>query len=156
MRKIRVLSKKSFSEYLEQQGINEGNIEHSNCYYICIEPTGGPNSEPIFKETHFNVLPMIFDDVEKDEKKWGEEVQYFFEAKAMTAEQGQEIVNFIKQIHDNSECIIYCTHGESRSGAVGSFATKYFEQDYTEFLNDNPKVGPNPYVLDTLMTLSKT
>ena len=153
MRNIHVLSKQGFRDHCEQNAVREEIIEYINCSFVCIDPTGGPDSDSIFENEHPNVLRVVFDDVEQDERKWGEDVQHFFEAKAMTVEQGQQIVNFLKAVPENNDLFIFCSKGESRSGAVGIFATELYEQDLDKFLSENPYVGPNEFVLKTLREL---
>lgn len=149
-KRVKVFSKNGFREHMETNAIREEVIEYINCYFICIEPTGGPDSDPIFVNSHPNVLQLSFDDVEQDERKWGEEVQYYFEAKAMTEEQGEKIFRFVNTIPDNSDLVVYCSKGESRSGAVGLFATELYENDMNVFMLENPGIGPNMHVYNTL------
>lgn len=153
-RRVKVLSKNGFREHMETNAIREEIIEFINCQFICIEPTGGPDSEPIFTKSHPNVLSLAFDDVECDERKWGEDVQYYFEAKAMTDEQAEKIFRFVTAVPDNNDLIIYCCKGESRSGAVGVFATELYDNDMNVFMFENPQVGPNEFVLKKLQDLA--
>lgn len=150
---VRVLDKQSFRNYCEHNSLHEKVIETSNCSVVCIDPTGGPDSDPMFENSHPNVLRVVFDDVEKDERKWGENVKQYFDAKAMTIEQGKSIVDFLKTVPNNNNLFIYCSRGKSRSGAVGVFATELYNQDLNEFLENNPQVGPNKFVLETLREL---
>jgi len=67
------------------------------------------------------------------------------------------IVDFIEQLHKSEEdtnLIIHCTAGISRSGAVGTFASDYIGNSYDDFISDNPYVMANPYVLRILKRVS--
>ncbi len=150
MIKIHVFSKNNFRKYLEQYAIDDNNVESVNKYFICIEPTGGPDCVPIFKRQHQNVLTVVFDDVERDERKWGPDVQHYFDAVAMTIDQGKQIADFIKLIPDSGELVIHCSKGQSRSGAIGIFAAEHFKQNVSDLLRDYPEIYPNKHVLEVL------
>ena len=62
-----------------------------------------------------------FDDVPKDIKKWGPDIQAYFNAIAITEEQAKNLVEFIRDITFNSLVHIHCFKGESRSKAVADF-----------------------------------
>lgn len=134
--KTYVYSKDRFINEMTVRNITDSNVEESPEFFICIDPTGGPKSEPFFKENHHNVIKLQFDDCEQDEVKWGEKIQSYYDAKAMTFDQAKEIIFFLKKIPSNAAVNIYCWHGESRSVAVASLL--------------NNKEDGNPHVLKLL------
>jgi predicted protein tyrosine phosphatase len=152
MRRIFVFSKDVLLDYLKNNNINDDNVENIDKYFICIDPTGGPHNFLIFQKYHKNVLRLEFDDVDKDERKWGDTIHQWVDAKVITTEQVAEIVGFLKSVPDNCELIINCTQGMSRSGAVAVYATLLFEQSLVKLIEENPQIGPNKYVLDRLRT----
>ena len=89
-------------------------------YYISILPTGGPKGTPIFKIASKNVITLVFDDVIENQikDKWPDGIGTFT-AQAMTEDQADELVNFIKAIPAGSIINIHCVDGKSRSVAVG-------------------------------------
>ena len=97
-----------------------------NEFFICVEPSGGPDSNDYFVQSHSNVVSVIFDDVSEDRKKWGADVQKWFEAKAMTENHAIILINFIKTIKPDSHVHIYCTKGFSRSKSVADFIREEF------------------------------
>ena len=119
--KTQVYSKETFIKEMNSRGINDSTVSSVPEYFICIDPTGGPHSVKFFKEEHPNVIRLQFDDCESDETKWGENIQAFYEAKAMVLEQAEIIVNFVKSMPADAIVNIFCTKGMSRSVAVASF-----------------------------------
>ena len=77
-------SKKDFVSKMQSENITDVTVEDTNDYYICIDSTGGPNSEPYFKQFHPNVLNLCFDDVAEDQTNWGEDIQSYYKAVAPT------------------------------------------------------------------------
>ena len=61
-----------------------------------------------------------------------------------------EMFNTIKNSNEDSTLIIHCHAGISRSGAVGIFATDFFDYDFWTFRRDNPNVSPNYMILRML------
>ena len=144
--KIYVISKLEFDAYCEKFNLNDNNIELNKNLY-CISIHGLSEKEiPYFKFNHTNVLNLRFDDVESDSAH----------GKAMTIEQGMEIISFLKnmEINNNTMLLVHCYAGISRSGAVGTFCNEYFNQDKTEFINRNKHILPNGAILRILHNLT--
>lgn len=121
--KIKIYSKDTFVKAMESRNINDSTVESFTEFFICIDPTGGPDTEHYFKQLHNNVLNLKFDDCHVDETKWGNDIQAFYSAKAMIKEQADRIINFVKTIPEDVTINIHCTKGQSRSVAVASFLT---------------------------------
>jgi len=118
--KVHILSKYLFEQYMKAHGVNDANVENkTDVMLISILNTDdvGDNT-PYFKTNHSNVLVLKFDDVEVD-LNWEQDEQ-FYGAKAFTEEQAQLIINFINKNKDKKTCIVHCSAGISRSGAVGT------------------------------------
>jgi hypothetical protein len=65
---VQVYSRYGFEEVT---AFTDQNVdEFPNEYFICIHATGWIHAIPYFKQPHKNVLNLVFDDVEKDRKKW--------------------------------------------------------------------------------------
>jgi predicted protein tyrosine phosphatase len=115
----------------------------NNVFFICINSTKLIHSIPYFKEKHDNVINLYFDDVlrsgPKEEELWFTRGHPFFDRTAMSKEQGEELVNFISKIPNNSEVYVYCAKGQSRSGAVEDF-----------LMNRPVSSGSNSHVYNTL------
>ena len=88
-------SKKDFVSKMQKENITDTTVEDTNDYYICIDSTGGPDSEPYFKQFHPNVLNLCFDDVSTDSTNWGEDIKDYYTAVAPTLTQIQHISNFL-------------------------------------------------------------
>jgi predicted protein tyrosine phosphatase len=102
-------------------GTKDATVDSCGHYFICIDSTGGPDSDAYFQQAHANVIRLVFDDVEVDSKNWGPDVQAYYNAVAMREEQAQELFNFIQTIPKNSTINIHCAKGQSRSVAIRSF-----------------------------------
>ena len=69
----------------------------------------------------------------------------------------KKIIDFVDEIQKDkkdSDMVIHCSAGISRSGAVGTFVCDYCGLDYNEFLKSNPYIMSNPYVLRILRRCS--
>ena len=130
---VKIFSRKEFTKDLYNTGE----------FFICINSSGGPDFEPILKLTEPNVLNLWFDDVEKDEYKWGEDVKMWFNAVAITHDQADTLYRFIEQIPQKASVNIYCSKGVSRSGAVAEFLSR--ERNAVVLCNNT--VDPNRRVL---------
>jgi len=118
---VKVFSKKNFVAVMLDNNISDASVEASGEYFICIDSTGGPDSQPYFSETHSNVIRLVFDDVEIDSLNWGADIQAYYEAKSMCEDHAVDLFKFIQTIPKNSTINIHCAKGQSRSVAVKSF-----------------------------------
>lgn len=118
---VRVFSKKDFVNTMVAEGVTDTSVNNYNQFFICIDSTGGPDSQPYFKQPHTNVIRLVFDDVEEDSRNWGADVQAYYDAVAMREHQAQELFDFIQTVPKNSTINIHCAKGQSRSVAVQSF-----------------------------------
>lgn len=116
---------------------------NSSEYYVCINSSGGQDSVPILQHNTSNILNVWFDDVEQDIFKWGDGVQHWVDAKAITFSQANNILQFIKTIPNDATVNVQCSAGVSRSGAVA----KFLEQEFDAVLDLSISIDPNPRVL---------
>lgn len=112
-------SKKDFVSKMQKENITDTTVEDTNDYYICIDSTGGPNSDPYFEQFHPNVLNLHFDDVSEDKENWGEDIKAYYKAVAPTLTQITHIKRFIDSAVGTVH--IHCVKGESRSKAVADY-----------------------------------
>ena len=115
---------------------------------ISINNISFPAEPPPFSKEHLtakNLLVLFFDDVEEG-------------ANAMTAEQAEQIADFVLRPGDDRPIIVHCSAGISRSGAVGDVLNLYFnryladdEADYREFRLRHPDLAPNAHVRKLLL-----
>lgn len=137
--KVFVVGKREFDSYMGNRNISDDNVESKDeTFFISINDTRGTDETPHFKKNHGNVMVLFFDDVEEDlvDKKWG-----FI--KAFSMEQAKELIEFIESNKNKETCIVHCSAGISRSGAVGAFVNDYCGGDYFEFKKLNPHILPN-------------
>jgi predicted protein tyrosine phosphatase len=118
---VKVFSKQDFVSSMVEQTITDATVDKSADYYICIDSTGGPDSVEYFKDLHANVIRLVFDDVEQDTRMWGNDIQDYYNAVAMTESQAQDLYKFIQTIPKTSTINIHCAKGQSRSVAIASF-----------------------------------
>jgi len=146
--KVKCLSRLEFKKTLAKDQITDANVEQYKYGFILIENKETENHF-LLKQTHPNVLQLVFDDYTKEEfdrfslhrKEW---VKLFDES------QAKQIIEFVKENEDAQGFIIHCTAGICRSGAIGQFIATYFQLDQEEFLKENWYIEPNTYVLATL------
>ena len=147
--RVKVLSKNLFDTTLTKMKINDSNVEMQKFAFISII-----NSDLIetsfFKEDHINVLRLVFDDATQEEnerriKAGLTELQLF------TRNQAIQIIDFIEKNKNVETFYVHCLAGSSRSGAVGTFINDiYGSQTFHQFLESNPFVRPNYYILALL------
>lgn len=147
---VRVLSKDRFDDIMPRMRIpnTEKVQEHTDKAFISIMNSELPNS--YFPQDYSNVLRLIFDDVTEEEnerriKTGRQELQLF------TREQADLIVQFMERNKHVKEFYVHCLAGVSRSGAVGTFINDiYGEETYFQFLDENPIIKPNYFILALL------
>lgn len=150
---IAVMSRQMFEAYMKQKNITADNVESlKDVFLISINNDTGDAHIPYFVEDKKNVLVQWFSDVEKDTPVPIIGSNETTVAKAMTAEQAKEMYQFIMDNKANNKqvCIIHCTAGVARSGAVGAFVAECFGVNYLDFKRANPNVLPNVHVLKML------
>lgn len=145
--KVLVLSKNSFDQLMVSNDLDDSNV-HSikDTLFISINNNFDNSVKPHFSENKDNVLILHFDDVENDIYENNKLI-----AKSFTNEQGTTLLQFLEKNKNKSKCIVHCTAGISRSGAVGTFINDHYGTDtYDEFKKRNPYVHPNGQVLSVL------
>jgi predicted protein tyrosine phosphatase len=128
---IKIFSRDEMIDYVMSYGVSPDE------YYISILPTGGPKGIPIFENNLPNVITLVFDDVTKDCIKTqypdGIGLRY---AKAMTENQADLLVSFIRKVPNNATINIHCVQGHSRSMGIKR-----------AILNEEPKGNKHVYSL---------
>jgi hypothetical protein len=124
--KVTTYSKNDFLMLAASRDINDLTVDKLDEFFICVEPSGGPDSIDYFLKSHNNVVSINFDDVSEDGKKWGPDIQAWFEAKAMTETHAKILIDFIKKIKPDSQIHVYCTKGFSRSKSIADFIKEEF------------------------------
>ena len=141
MKKIEVivLAQADFDRHMEANNITRSNVgERDDVFFISINYTGDFIKIPYFVESGKNVCVLYFDDVDGD--TGGQN--------PMTEHQGRELIQFLleQQVQGKTMCIVHCTAGISRSGAIGAFVNDLFGGSYASFVKRNPQIQPNAYV----------
>jgi len=103
-----------------------------------------------FREDRKNLMVLYFDDVSKNIKSAVCLDGKIREAKVFTKKQAKKLVDFIELNKDKKSCIVHCTAGISRSGAVGSFINDYYNNNSKEFYRKHPNIEPNSVVKSLL------
>jgi predicted protein tyrosine phosphatase len=145
--KVFVTSKIGFDKTMKDKGITNDNVEsYKKTFFVSINDTNDSTQKPYFGNKT-NVKVLFFDDTEKDLETTSDKKR---SVKAFTEEQTTELLEFIESNKDKETCIVHCAAGISRSGAVGTFITEYFNSDFDWFKKTNPQIHPNRWVLDLL------
>lgn len=152
---IVVMSRHMFERYMKDKQITPDNVEKlKDVFIISIQNDAEDNLDdtykPTFTESKSNVHVVKFSDVSKDIQVKMIGSTETVTAKAMTAEQAQAMYSFIKEHKTKKVCLIHCTAGVSRSGAVGAFVAEVMGVNYLDFKAANPSILPNERVLRLL------
>lgn len=146
---IFVVNKKTFDELMIKHGLTKENVSSDKIhFFICIHDSvpRDENDKPYF-ENGPNTKVLFFDDVDSDSEVpllgSGEKYQ----AKAFTAQQAAELLDFLDNNKDKQTCIVHCSAGYSRSGGVGAFINDYFRCNYQDFKRKNPHIKANNLVI---------
>lgn len=149
-----IYSKGLFEKNLSLSGITEENVEDikGTAFISILNTDDVGDNKGHFSTNKSNVLVLYFDDISEDL-----EFQPGKFAKVITEDQAKEIIAFVernKEIISNGNCIVHCSAGVSRSGAVGTFISDFLQFNYDEFRKNNPNIHPNPVVLSLLKRLA--
>lgn len=60
--------------------------------------------------------------------------------------QAKELTVFIEQNKDKESCIVHCSAGVSRSGAIGEFINDLYGESYRVFRKRNFRIIPNQLI----------
>jgi len=129
--------RKSKFEQLLRGVVDQYNVEQTDVMYISILNVGDDTG--YFKKNFQNVLVLHFDDITDVRSDL-----------AFNQDHAEQIIDFIIKNKYKSECMVHCSAGISRSGAVGQFINACFGVNNDYFLNMNVNVRPNPMILETL------
>lgn len=147
---VKVLSKQMFDSTLNRMGINDLNVEkHLDKAFISIINDDGKDTS-FFEKEHPNVIKFIFDDATDEENKLRIK-KGLVELKLFSNEDALRLINFLENNKRVSILLVHCAAGQSRSGAIGTFANDlYGEERYHEFMRSNPMVRPNYFILSLI------
>ncbi len=129
--------RKSKFEQLLRGVVDQYNVEQSDTMYISI--LNVDDNTGYFKSNFENVLVLHFDDITDVNSDL-----------AFNENHAKQIIDFITKNKHKSTCMVHCSAGISRSGAVGQFVNSCFGMNNDYFLNMNFNVRPNPMILETL------
>lgn len=122
-------------------------LDHDNAIIISVID---PGSDPIFEEDDFDVMTLFFHDIEVSTLlKLQSKNQYT----AFNQDQAERIIMFLHEHHsllEKKTLFVNCSAGICRSGAIVTFAHLIFETDDIQFVQDNPRILPNQWVLSKL------
>lgn len=110
----------------------------------------GTEDIPIFDAINENILPVVFDDINPVPLL---KLASCSEMKVMDINQANSIIDFIYKWHKvdtKYTLVVNCMAGICRSGAVVSFAHLICNTDPVLFVENNPNILPNDWVLNLL------
>ena len=146
---IKILNKHKFNQLMVDKNFDDSNIEYQKDFWII--SINNTDTTSYFKNNHYNVLVLNFDDTEED-KTFPNllKADEHFKIYAMNESQGKEVINFLNRVkqtwNSNSVLLIHCHAGQNRSGSVGDFACDYLEYNRNDFKLDNPGIKGNSTV----------
>jgi len=119
----------------------------------CVVSIVDPEEEPIFEQDTDRIITLRFHDLDPQwpvDPERDPRPSYVF----MSEEDAKLIVDYVLRFHQHPEswvCLVNCTAGVSRSGAVGTFVQRVARIPREQFITTNPVLHPNKYVLALLM-----
>jgi len=154
---IKALPKRDFDALMIEKNLNDSNIdEEKNLYLISINYSDFPDwmpeeAYPHFKEDHSNVLRLFYDDVLQDTQIKIVATGEYATAKAFTKEDSIKVIEFLSKIrmNANTEILVHCKAGKSRSVATAHFISEYFGMN-TSLIYTDDEMKPNLTVLNLL------
>lgn len=144
LKKINVYPHWKFDDELSRMGLTDENVESfkDDAFIDIIGKGADDGLKHYFSRDHENVLNLEFDDIDKEEEKFGTQDTLY----GMTREQAEDVIYFITKNLDRSFTIC-CAAGMSRSQAVGNFINQAMEG---EFDSTTLLPYPNPHVMALL------
>lgn len=148
--KVKVLSKNKFDEILNRIGIGQENVCDDRTQAFISIINSDLQQKSYFDTNTDNVLVLTFDDATDLENQRRSKLG-LPDLKLFTRQDAQDIIDFIERNRDIETLWVHCSAGRSRSGAVGTFANDVWgKQTFREFLESNPTVSPNYFILALL------
>ena len=137
---------------MRQRKLDDSVIEQNSKLYVIsisqseadlsVHETAAEILLPYFKQDHKNVIRLFFDDVKFEGPVWTPGGMRM--TKMFTSEEAKKIIDFAETIEPESEILVHCLMGKSRSAAVGKWLGEKFDVEVTEQRED---VEPNERVL---------
>ena len=145
MKEICILPRHFFEDTMKQNKVNDNNvIEYKESCFISINDIG---KKSYFSKNNDNVLRLFFHDISiEDNDEYN---------KCITENDIKQLIEFIVRNKD-SNFVIHCEAGISRSGAIGLFINDYFNvMNKKEFKKINFNIHPNKYIYNELVKYYK-
>jgi predicted protein tyrosine phosphatase len=137
----------AISKRIFESNFDNDKIEKQKGYTLFISILDMDNEEKKYKDLP-NFLQVKMWDIEEDlHDKNG--LKYL---KPSDTEL-QKIVDFVNNNQNYKRCIVHCSAGISRSGAVVTWLKAKFKIDNQSFLDTNKFIQPNLYILNRLKQL---
>lgn len=154
---ILILSRFLFDRFLAGKKVTPENVEQQNKVFFISITNPDDKNPPYFPEDKENVKVISFPDTDRDiavpiinPNPSESDVAEIVEMKAFNIHQARELFQFIKKHKDKELCVLHCTAGVSRSGAVGTFINDYVGGNWNELMRKNPSIIPNTHVYKLL------
>lgn len=149
--KVLIKSKWEFDKLLKDNLITDENVEEKTDIIFISIVSSGELEKSYLDNEHKNYLKLKFDDLSAEEYEYCK-VRHNEEHPLIlfSEEDADRVIDFIS-LSKAKICIVHCSAGVSRSGAVGTFINDCMgEQNYFDFMKSNPYIKPNAYILTTL------
>jgi len=126
--KVKILNKREFEDFIVPKVKTE---KSDNIFFISIlDPD---NTDNYFPDSD-NYKTIWFYDLEYEVGDY----------KIFNDNIAKELILFILKNKDKKSCIVHCSAGVARSGAVGEFINDFLgSQSWSDFKKENPRISPN-------------
>lgn len=109
-------------------------LDETTCFISILDPDG--ESLPFHPDSD-NYMTLSFYDLEEPVENY----------EIFTSEMARKIIKFVEANKEKKHCVVHCTLGVARSGAVGEFINDILKgESYREFKKRNPAIIPNVLV----------
>ena len=124
--KVKILSKKEFEDFIVPK-IDE----YKDGFFISILDPDNPDN--------------YFPDSDNYKTVWFYDLEYELgDYKIFNEDIAKELIEFILSNKDKKACIVHCSAGVARSGAVGEFINDILgSESWSDFKKRNPRISPN-------------
>jgi len=144
---IKVYSQYDFEQMCKNKHLNDSNVEFTKDAYVCVH--NSKDMSPFFKEEHFNVLNLFFDDWTPEEVEKMPNDDFKRNLVLFNQNMANQLKNFLNENKNANVWHVHCLAGISRSGAIALWLANNLGLNAYSLVRSFG-LEPNMYVLELL------
>jgi len=144
---IKVYSQYDFEQMCKTKHLNDSNVESTLDAYVCVH--NSKDMSPFFKEEHFNVLNLFFDDWTPEEVEKMPNDDFKRNLVLFNQNMADQLKNFLNENKNANVWHVHCLAGISRSGAIALWLANNLGLNAYSLVRSFG-LEPNMYVLELL------